>query len=98
MTKPALWGTVGALCLILLTGVTIALLRGGSDHTSTRRQSPELEYLKSVNSVAPPTNPELLFVLMTQFANSNLQAEGAEFFAARLREFEPRLQPVQKSL
>jgi glyoxylase-like metal-dependent hydrolase (beta-lactamase superfamily II) len=54
--------------------------------------------LKAVNSVAPPKDPELLFLLMTQYANANLQAEGAEFFSARLKEFEPRLTPVQKSL
>ena len=35
---------------------------------------------------------------MTEFANSNLQDEGAEFFSARLREFDPQLTPVQKSL
>src|SRR5207244_11003125 len=40
----------------------------------------------------------LLFILMTEFANSNLQDEGAEFFSARLRKFEPQLTPVQKSL
>jgi glyoxylase-like metal-dependent hydrolase (beta-lactamase superfamily II) len=57
-----------------------------------------LEYLKAVNSVAPPKDPELLFILMAQFANSNLQAEGADFFTTRLKEFEPKLTPVQKSL
>ena len=35
---------------------------------------------------------------MTEFANSNRQGEGAEFFSARLKEFEPKLTPVQKSL
>ena len=39
-----------------------------------------------------------MFILMTEFANSNLQDEGAEFFSARLKEFEPQLTPVQKSL
>jgi len=65
---------------------------------SARLHSPDLEYLKSTNSVAPPKDPELLFILMTEFANSNLQGEGAEFFSARLREFEPQLTPIQKSL
>jgi glyoxylase-like metal-dependent hydrolase (beta-lactamase superfamily II) len=35
---------------------------------------------------------------MTQYANANRQGEGAEFFSARLKEFEPKLTPVQKSL
>src|SRR5262252_144696 len=39
-----------------------------------------------------------MFILMTQFANSNLQGEGVEFFGARLKEFEPQLTPIQKSL
>jgi glyoxylase-like metal-dependent hydrolase (beta-lactamase superfamily II) len=51
-----------------------------------------------VNSIAPPKDPELMFILMGEFASSNLQDEGAEFFSARLREFEPQLTPVEKSL
>ena len=39
-----------------------------------------------------------MFILMTEFANSNLQDEGAEFFSARRREVVPQLTPVQKSL
>src|SRR6266852_2992400 len=59
---------------------------------------PELEYLKAVNQVAPPRDPQLLFLLMAEYSSANLQAEGAEFFSARLREFEPRLTDVQKAL
>jgi len=39
-----------------------------------------------------------MFILMGEFASSNLQDEGAEFFSARLKAFEPQLTPVQKSL
>src|SRR5215831_8887869 len=89
---------IGALlCVLLLIVVAFATLRSGERHT-TKLRNPDLEYLKAVNSVAPPKDPELLFILMTEFANSNLQGEGAEFFSARLREFEPRLTPVQRSL
>ena len=66
--------------------------RGASPHR------PELEYLKAVNSVAPPRDPQLLFLLMAEYSNANLQGEGAEFFSARLKEFEPRLTDAQKSL
>jgi len=59
---------------------------------------PELEYLKAVNSVAPPQDPQLLFLLMAEYANANRQGEGAEFFTARLKEFEPRLADSQKAL
>jgi metallo-beta-lactamase superfamily protein len=59
---------------------------------------PELEYLKAINRVAPPRDPQLLFLLMGQYSNANLQADGAEFFSARLKEFEPRLTDAQKAL
>jgi glyoxylase-like metal-dependent hydrolase (beta-lactamase superfamily II) len=70
------------------------------DRREDRRASsrPELEYLKAVNSVAPPQDPQLLFLLMGEFANANLQAEGAEFLSARLNEFAPRLSDAQKAL
>src|SRR5262249_18053600 len=52
----------------------------------------------SVNSVAPPKDPELLFILMPELSNSTLLGERAEFFIARVREFEPQLTPVKTSL
>src|SRR5262245_44410793 len=64
-------------------------------HGSTR---PDLEYLKAVNQAAPPRDPQLLFLLMAQYASANQHAEGAEFFSARLKEFEPRLADNQKAL
>lgn len=85
------------LCVVLLIVVALVALRSRDRHYAKLR-NPDLEYLKAVNSVAPPKDPELLFILMTEFANSNLQNEGAEFFSARLREFAPQLTPVQRSL
>jgi len=85
------------LCVLLLTVAAVVGLRS-NDKRSSKLHSPELEYLKAVNSVAPLKDPELMFILMAEFANSNLQDEGAQFFSARLRDFEPRLTPVQKSL
>ena len=89
--------TGALLCVLLLIGVAFVALQSGDRHTAKLRD-PDLEYLKAVNSVAPPRDPELLFILMTEFSNSNLQDEGVEFYSARLREFEPKLTPVQKSL
>src|SRR5215510_7666915 len=97
MKGPALLRIGVLLCVLLLIVVAVVVLRNG-DKPSARLHSPDLEYLKSTNSAAPPKDPELLFILMTEFANSNLQGEGAEFFSARLREFEPQLTPIQKSL
>src|SRR6266496_1052100 len=94
---PARW-RIGVALSVLLLIVVVAVFLRSDDQSSMKRHTPELEYLKSVNSVAPPQNPELLFVLMTEFANSNVQAEGVEFFGERLKAFEPQLTPVQKSL
>ena len=60
--------------------------------------SPELEYLKAINSAAPPKDPQLLFLLMGAYANANKPAQGAEFLSARLNEFGPHLTDAQKSL
>ena len=70
------------------------------DGRKDRRVSsrPELEYLKAVNSIAPPQDPQLLFLLMGEFANANQQEEGVEFLSARLNEFAPRLTDPQKAL
>src|SRR5499427_1860441 len=85
------------LCVVLLIGAAFVGLRS-NDKRSGNLHSPELEYLKAVNGVAPPKDPELMFILMTEFANSNLQDEGAEFFSARLGGLGLQLKPVQKSL
>src|SRR5215471_9165300 len=69
-----------------------------SNQNRRAASSPELEYLKAVNSAAPPQDPQLLFLLMAAFANSNRQAEGVEFLSARLNEFGPRLSDAQKAL
>jgi len=70
---------------------------GGANGNQSGSSRPELEYLKAVNSAAPPQDPQLLFLLMGAYANANQQAEGAEFLTARLNEFGPRLTDAQKS-
>src|SRR5713226_1076168 len=92
------------LLVVLLLAVFLATLRGAPSAessgvgSSSGSRRPELEYLKAVNSVAPPQDPQLLFLLMAQYSNANLQGEGAEFFSARLKEFGPRLTDAQKAL
>src|SRR6266446_859750 len=92
------------LSAVLLLAVSLATLRGAPSTESNGVDSssgsplPELEYLKAVNSVAPPRDPQLLFLLMAQYSNANLQGEGAEFFSARLKEFGLRLTDAQKAL
>src|SRR5712691_1168127 len=92
------------LAALLVFGVFLANLRGTparpgpGNHGEAGSVRPELEYLKAVNSAAPPRDPQLLFLLMAQYSNANLQGEGAEFFSARLKEFGPRLTDAQKAL
>src|SRR5579864_7398446 len=81
----------------LTCALLLANLRGVQPGENATRP-PELEYLKAVNTVAPPKDPQLLFLLMAQYSNLNLQGEGAEFLTARLKEFEPRLTDQQKAL
>jgi glyoxylase-like metal-dependent hydrolase (beta-lactamase superfamily II) len=88
---------------LLVFGVFLASLSGKlgagqSNYAEARLHRPELEYLKAVNSAAPPRDPQLLFLLMAEYSNANLQGEGAEFFSARLNEFGPRLTDAQKAL
>ncbi len=70
----------------------------GSSQTRSITSRPRLEYLKAVNSVGPPEDPQLLFLLMAEYANANRQAEGVGFLSARLAEFTPRLTDPQRAL
>jgi glyoxylase-like metal-dependent hydrolase (beta-lactamase superfamily II) len=74
------------------------LLSADSTNHSRASNRPDLEYLKAVNQAAPPQDPQLLFMLMGQYASANKHAEGAEFFSARLKEFEPRLTDPPRAL
>ena len=87
------------LGLLLVALAAILVIKNGrAESHSASTSLPDLEYLKAINSVGPPQDPQLLFLLMTQYANANRQGEGVEFFSARLTEFEGRLTPVQRSL
>src|SRR5215470_15434247 len=78
-----------------LVGSMDALADEDSLTTSGR---PELEYFKAVNRAGPPRDPQLLFLLMGQYANANRHREGIELFSSLLKEFEPRLSDRQRSL
>jgi glyoxylase-like metal-dependent hydrolase (beta-lactamase superfamily II) len=89
---------------LLLSGILLVGLRETSAGSLSGKTSvsgsarPELEYFKAINSVGPPHDPQILFLLMAQYSNANLQGQGAEFFSARLKEFGPRLTDTQKAL
>src|SRR5215471_9440388 len=88
---------IGLLVLLAVGGFLV--MRSGRDESHSASTSlTDLEYLKAINSTGPPQDPQLLFLLLAQYANGNRPGEGAEFFSARLKEFEGRLTPLQKSL
>jgi len=92
--------TFAAFLLVSAVTMLYKTTAAADSHVSsvTVSHRPELEYLKAVNSVLPPQDPQLLFLLMAEYANASRQGEGAEFFTARLKEFEPRLADSQKAL
>src|SRR5580704_12761968 len=99
MRKLVSWSAALALGVGFLAWAgTNRTVRSGANQNQSGSSRPELEYLKAVNSAAPPQDPQLLFLLMGEFANANLQAEGAEFLTVRLNEFGPGLTDAQKSL
>ena len=96
MKAVAVWVAGILLAGVLLVSVATVKDQPGASASSPSR--PELEYLKAVNRAGPSQDPRLLFLLMGQYASANLHREGAEFFSALLKEFEPRLSDAQKSL
>jgi glyoxylase-like metal-dependent hydrolase (beta-lactamase superfamily II) len=104
MSRPFICLLANCLLAALLLGTALVTSHealaagesGGSSSSATHH--PDLDYLKAVNSVTPPRDPELLFLLMAAYSNANLQGEGAEFFSARLKEFDSRLTAAQKAL
>jgi glyoxylase-like metal-dependent hydrolase (beta-lactamase superfamily II) len=88
------------LCALLLVGALPGSLAAGRDGGSApiTWHRPELEYFKAVNRAGPPRDPQLLFLLMGQYANANMHRDGIEFFSTLVKEFEPRLSDRQKSL
>src|SRR5262245_53334089 len=92
--------TIPWLFALLLGSALVGSIDAGGDEDLSPRtsQQPELEYFKAVNRAGPPRDPQLLFLLMGQYANANMHREGIEFFSARMKEFAPRLSDRQQSL
>src|SRR5215475_1654708 len=88
------------LFALLLGSALVGSIDAGGDEdlSPTTSHRPELEYFKAVNRAGPPRDPELLFLLMGQYANANRHREGIEFFSSLLKDFEPRLSDRQRSL
>jgi glyoxylase-like metal-dependent hydrolase (beta-lactamase superfamily II) len=61
-------------------------------------ERPELAYLKQVNAWRPPADPQLLFLLMGQYANAGRPLEGAAYLDGLRRLFDPQLNDTQRAL
>ncbi len=83
-----------ALAIWLLLALAVSPLPAQELAPPTR---PELEYLKTVNDIGPVRDPELLFLLMAQYQNSNQLTEGIAHFERLLRRFGSKLTPPQRA-
>lgn len=94
------WFVLSSLADLLMVDASYGSLAAGevNDSSLAIGHRPELEYLKVLNGAGPPSDPQILFLLMGQYANANLHREGIEFFSSVMKEFEPRLSDSQKSL
>src|SRR5215471_12671513 len=92
--------SVSWLFALLLGSPLVGSIDAGGDEdlSPTTSHRPELEYFKAVNRAGPPRDPQLLFLLMGQYANANMHREGIEFFSALMKDFAPRLSDRQQSL
>jgi glyoxylase-like metal-dependent hydrolase (beta-lactamase superfamily II) len=83
-----------------LFAATFALLAPAPARAAaaTDAQRPELAYLKQVNLWRPPEDPQLLFLLMAQFANAGRYADGIQFFSGVMQRFDAGLNDTQRAL
>src|SRR5687768_15788276 len=95
VTAHALWvGLVALLFLVLLASTRPA---DAQPEAQSPTPSPELAYLKQVNQWRPPTDPQLHFLLMGQFANGGRHLEGLAHFQDALNRFGSQLSDNQKA-
>lgn len=66
--------------------------------TAAVTDRPDIAYLREVNAWRPPENSQLLFLLMSQYANAGRHLEGAAYIDELRRRFDPRLDNIQRAL
>jgi glyoxylase-like metal-dependent hydrolase (beta-lactamase superfamily II) len=82
------------LCVLLVTARSQPAVAPEGSEGAAR---PEIAYLERINALGVPQDPQLLFILMGEYANANQQSRGVSFLSARLQEFAPRLSNGQKA-
>jgi glyoxylase-like metal-dependent hydrolase (beta-lactamase superfamily II) len=83
---------------VLLLGIAEAFATSRPAAGPPRAPRPELAYLQAINLQGPPRDPQMLFLLMAEYANANRHREGAEFLEARRKAFDSQLTDAQRSL
>jgi glyoxylase-like metal-dependent hydrolase (beta-lactamase superfamily II) len=86
-------GAGAASVVMPLLPATAALAR-----SAAAADPPELAYLKQVNAWRPPSDPQLVFLLMAQFANAGRHAEGIAYIEETMQRFSLRLDDTQRAL
>jgi glyoxylase-like metal-dependent hydrolase (beta-lactamase superfamily II) len=90
--------------LAFVAGLAALLALAFIGHAAGRAEAaadahlPELAYLKQVNAWRPPSDPQLVLLLMGQFANANRHAEGAVYLDALRQRFDAELNDTQRAL
>jgi glyoxylase-like metal-dependent hydrolase (beta-lactamase superfamily II) len=87
--------------VVMIASAALTLGHPLADGVSALRPAPdrpELAYLERVNAWHPPADPQLLFLLMGQFANAGRQLEGAQYIGDLRRRFDPQLDDTQRAL
>jgi glyoxylase-like metal-dependent hydrolase (beta-lactamase superfamily II) len=82
--------------LLLASLSLVAATRGHDRRPAAER--PELAYLKEVNAWHPSQDPQLLFMLMSQYANAGRHLEGAAYLDGLRRRFDSQLNDTQRAL
>jgi glyoxylase-like metal-dependent hydrolase (beta-lactamase superfamily II) len=98
MNRPMRLLIVAACCLAL--AAPFALVDEAPAHAAatTDGERPELAYLKQVNRWRPPSDPQLVLLLMAQFANAGRYVEGIDYFNDALKRFDSQLDDERRAL
>ena len=97
MKRIAYLVSVLALGLVVLLQ-THVVAQDAQAASAPQSLAPELAYLKLVNSWRLPADPQLLFLLMGQFANAGRHAEGIEYFQTAMKKFGPTLDDTHRAM
>lgn len=87
--------TVAGLLTFVLTLLSACSLEAPE---APRTFNAELEYFKTLNEAGPARNPQIIFLLMVQYLNTNQTGAGIANFESLLERHGPRMAPPQRGL